>query len=578
MAATKAGTQGAQLTFQKAGSTTALQKGHKAAKLVFFRKMSFKEAFALAQRERALSTKKSGNSFTMPFRTKMSPAEYAAAKLAARHNTLAPTGHPINPRFASRPDIGLSSVNFEGMADSSFICQPFGCQPPDMALAAAPGNVVQAINTSVAVYNPTTQVTELGWPLPFNDFFAGLPGAVASCDPFGPFLSDTSAFYDPVRGRVWVSISQFDGPFIGDPSCPDFSFTWYAVSLDSNLNDGWYIYGFENDLGQTEFTDYPHLGYDDSQGTIETTYNDFNFSTGFFDWAEAFYADKVAMEAGNPFPSTATYFGFNCFGGPCGTGFFLDTINPADMKTYSGPDPSAILNTTAFNFSNGGNGFCGSPNPCDNVFIFAFSNPLGFPSAAFNIDTLSNSWVFPPAADVPTFGGPCLFCVETLDNRISAKPIYSPKRKSLTYALETGAFNGTQVVPAVLYDNVSVNYNPTLVTMSTTDLGEALIVGSGDTAFSFGTTYQKRNGDIFLLTDTMSGTTYPGAVYQKDANADPRGFFEPQKTFKNGTGPDIFDARWGDYEAASEDGVNVWMASQFINGSGDWDTWMGIVF
>src|SRR5437764_1097339 len=59
--------------------------------------------------------------------------------------------------------------NFQGLADSTSVCPPLSCQPPDMAIASSPSWIFQGVNTSFAVYSPTGQI-QSGWPIAARNF------------------------------------------------------------------------------------------------------------------------------------------------------------------------------------------------------------------------------------------------------------------------------------------------------------------------------------------------------------------------------------------------------------------------
>ena len=126
----------------------------------------------------------------LPLLTGVSPTVYAQRKADARHNKNA----PVDTQAISSVNTPSTLVKFNGMADSSSICPPSGCQPPDQALAASSSWVLQGVNTSFSVYS-TSGTRQSGWPKQAKSFF-GVPNP-GSCSPSGPFLSDPRAFYDP---------------------------------------------------------------------------------------------------------------------------------------------------------------------------------------------------------------------------------------------------------------------------------------------------------------------------------------------------------------------------------------------
>src|SRR6202023_70633 len=98
------------------------------------------------------------------------PRTYAMRKAFAAHNPNAPVDFSATG-FVSRFSTPAASPTFGGMANSPAICPYFGgCQPPDMAIAASTSWVVQAVNTSVAVYSPTG-VLQPGFPKTTQTFF-----------------------------------------------------------------------------------------------------------------------------------------------------------------------------------------------------------------------------------------------------------------------------------------------------------------------------------------------------------------------------------------------------------------------
>ena len=528
------------------------------------------QQLAVEARDRAAGAHRAQTRGVIPFRNGFPENVYAAMKAAALHNARAPhASQVINSRvYGVSPNTPSLGAAFEGMADSGFICQFFGngCQPPDMAIAASPTKVLQGVNTSVAVFDPIAQVEDLGWPLSADAFLGGGPSAaLGGCDPNGPFLSDPRAFYDPTTGRFFYAIAQIDGvDFFGD-SCPDMSLLWVAVSIDGNPNDGFHAYSFDDSAGAQFIGDYPTFGYDDACDCVASGQNDFRFSDGGFQWSNILYLEKAGMEAGTGPTNTVLYQGIN------DGSIFFDTMQPALMQTFGHADPGVLYVAMSFNRNSGG-GHCSTG--CNGLTVFGVVNPFDgtFNNGAVEgIPTLDYSLA--PEADTQF----CSACIETLDTRISATPEFNPSHSGvLTWALETAANNGTQVVPSVLWGEEKLSFSNTGPTLTATTRQNAYIISSGDVANSFGTTAEESNGVLFVLTDVMATALYHGAVYAEHKNIDALNFLEAPKNLKKGVGPDAFDIRWGDYEAASNDGNNnIWLSSEYINGSGDWGTFMG---
>jgi hypothetical protein len=490
---------------------------------------------------------------TMPFLTGVSPAVYAQRKAAALHNTNAPLNlHPAQ----DSPYTPLTLAKFKGMADSAAICPPSGCQPPDQALAASSSWVLQGVNASFAVYN-TTGTRQLGWPKKAKSFF-GVPNP-GTCSPSGPFLSDPRAFYDPQDGRFWAAMLEVEGAF-GVNTCAEKTIYWIAVSQTNNPNGVWNVYAFNMALGTTNAADYTQFGFD--QTAIYFSGNMFNRNGTIYEYAESFSALKSSMEAG----LAVSAFGFTGF---TANGVLVDTVQPVENETSSGPGAGLLINS--FNGNGDGTHDCVS-TACSGVVVWAIANP-GTASASLTgvIVPTSSTYINPPQADQPG----CTACIETIDTRITGTPVYQVG--SISFALETAINNATQNVPGIFWGLVQPTISGGKITGATINLNGTYAF-SGDRAASFGALMQTKTGNLLMVFDTMSSTLAPSIMYATRLTTDIGGF-EPAKFLKKSLVA-TSNSRWGDYEATSYDGIatnNVWFASQFSGTTGDWATFIGKV-
>ena len=492
----------------------------------------------------------------MPFLTGISPAVYAQRKAAAAHNKNAPVDAHPNPDTATG---GISTpgttAKFQGMADSASICPYFGgCQPPDQALGASPNWVFQGVNTSFAVYN-TTGTRQAGWPKNAQNFF-GVPNP-GSCDTHGPFLSDPRALYDPKDGRFWTAELQVEGAF-GLNSCPFKTLYWIGVSQTNNPNGAWNIYAFNMALGTTNAADYTQFGFD--QTAIYFSGNMFNKAGTAYEYAEAFAALKSTMEAG----MAVTAFGFLKF---TANGVLVDTVQPVENEASSGPGAGLLINS--FNMNGDGTHDCFS-TACSGLVVWAIANPGKSTTSATGVIVSTKKYISPPNADEPG----CTQCIETIDTRITGTPAF--QKGLISFALETGVNNGSQVVPAIFWGQVKPTISGGKITGATISQS-AYFSFTGDRAASFGALMATASGNLLMVFDTMSSTLDPSIMYTTRLTTDPKGTFETPLFLKKGlvaTG----DSRWGDYEATSYDGSatnNTWFSSEYSNG--DWATFIGKV-
>jgi para-nitrobenzyl esterase len=467
----------------------------------------------------------------------------------------APAASPL----ASTLDKSRStSKGFNGMANSPTICPYFGgCQPPDMALAASPKYVLQGVNTSFALYSTSGKL--LAGPVNAQSFFGVPDPAPFGCDPAGPFLSDPRAFYDPNTGRFWVALLQVeDSPPIG-VHC-HFQSAYWIANLDP-VSGTIHIYRFDMALGTTNNADYTQFGF--NAHTVSFTGNMFNQEGTAYVYAEAQFADKQAMEAGDPVtPIAFTHLSAD--------GVLLDTVQPVETETPVGHDPGVQYLLNAFNINGDPFGDDCFNTACHGFVVWAYDPARQKLSAAL---AESGSYVVPPNADEPG----CTQCIETIDTRITGTPVYSvgAGRPLISFGIGTALFNGTETVAGILWGQIQ----PTLSGGSVTGgsiYQSGRIVYPGDRAVSFPAVMQDINGNLFMVFDTMSHTLNPSIMVTKRLKTDPLGTLQNPILLKHGLNLTL-NSRWGDYEATSYDGFStnhVWVASQYSGINGDWATFI----
>ncbi len=497
-------------------------------------------------------------STALPLHTGTSAAVYAQRKAAAASNKHAPVGKQAyaNVKGAKTNTPG-AVTSFQGMSDSASTCPYFGgCEPPDQALAASKSWIFQGVNTSFAIYSPSG-VLQSGWPKSAQSFFnISSPGA---CDPNGPFLSDPRAFYDPNDGRFWAATLQVEGAF-GLNSCPFATRYWIAVSQTSDPRGTWNIYAFDMSLGTTNAADYTQFGFDAQ--AIYFTGNMFNQAGTAYKYAEIFGVNKSSLEHAH----SATAYGF--FNLTVG-GTPVDTVQPVETEahSYSGPFAGLFINSFNIDF---GSGQCS--RGCSGVTIWAMAKP-GTASDSLTGRVLGTAnYTLAPSADQPS----CLHCIETLDTRISGTPVYH--NCLISFALETGVNNGSQVVPGILWGQVSPVLNDAGALVGASLFQNAYYYYSGDGAASFGALMPDADGNLFMLFEFSNNASFPGVAYTARRVTYSPGFFHDGGIYLRTGDANTFDSRWGDFEATSYDGVstdNVWFSGQYSNSSGDWSTFIG---
>ena len=484
----------------------------------------------------------------------------AQAKAAASHNKNAPVNRSELAVTASKTS---ASNRFKGMADSATICPYFGgCQPPDMALATSPKYVLQGVNTSYAIYN-TVGKAVVG-PIEDNTWY-GVPPLPNKCDPAGPFLSDPRAFYDPNDGRFWAAMLQVEGAF-GLNSCPFLTRYWIAVSQTSDPRGSWNVYAVDMSLGTTNAADYTQFGFD--QQAIYISGNMFNQAGSAYEYAELFGANKSSMEQG----LAVSFFGFSRLSVSSSTTVLVDTVQPveAQARKVSGPRAGLFINSWNMNGDPFGDN-CFS-TVCHGLAIWTITNPGTSSDGLSFAFTNTAGYILPPNADEPG----CTQCIESLDTRISATPPYH--NGLISFALETGINNGSQVVPGILWGQVAPQLNDAGALSGALVYQDGYYFYGGDGAATFGALMPDANGDLFMLFEFMNSSSNPGVAYTARRVTLSLGVFHDGGIYlQSGIAP-TFDSRWGDFEATSYDGLskdNVWFSGQYSAANGDWATFIG---
>jgi hypothetical protein len=502
--------------------------------------------------------------------------EETLAQAKANAPALAPQADVLVPGAPSTP--GLALTGFNGLSDSSTICSYFGagCAPPDMGLAASDTWVVQAVNTSIAVYN-TAGAIQAGFPKSLQAF-AGVPApSPAGCDASHanqPFLSDPRVIYDPVTQRFTVAFLQVEGGFGIATSCNFVSRYWVAVSKTNNPNGAWTVYAFNTAnlfSGGNNAADYTLLGFNSQ--AIFIGGNQFNQAGTAYVGAWTLAIPKAIAEAGGAIGALSGFGGYTASDGTATR--LLDTVQPVNSFGDGFGGPATEFMIASFNES----------VTESKVVVMAFSNPLKHQGQGQKLTAVvipTKSYSQPPLADnYPA----CTNCLETIDNRISGTPVYMHGNIYATH--DTAVNNGTStnanqhwmiVAPVLNQLAVAGCTECGAITTATRVVQDQYLTYSGTTDDWFGVIQPDREGNVFMAYEygSTSGQVSPSSVYiarrataSATASWGDGGFFLKQATTSTS------NSRWGDYEAAGFAGWNgnyVWFGTEFAGANHDWST------
>lgn len=511
-------------------------------------------------------------------RRKAAAASAAAGTVAADASTRAQANAPAEPSeqapsapattdaravdSAAVPFTAAASSSFAGLSDAANIgLLGFRLQPSDQALATNGRFVLQAVNDVITLTN-TVGATQPGFPRTLASFF-GVP-RLACLSGFGPFLGDPRAFMDPGTGRFWVMAMEREG-FGRDPNanCPNISRLWVAVSQTTNPAGPYFIFAF-NSAFFGGWADYPTFGFDNNGIYLGT--NQFSAAGAFL--GSVFGAcNKFQMAAGAT-PACAFR------GPPSMGGVLVDTLQPV-LNTgdrFTGwPQTEFFVNS--FNLRFGG-GQC--LNGCSGLVVWSFHYSGGATADVTGVVIPSAGYALAPFADNP---GACVRCIDTLDTRISATPVY--RAGSIWAALETRVSNGTQIVPAIVWVKIRPALNEPstgFAILGNTNVDEqGYFFFGGNGAAYFGALMPDAEGNVVMVFNFSGLGFVPEAAYVSKRAVNQIGSFQDRGLCLGGcrTAPPTFDGRWGDYSATAYAAPFAWIATQTTAANGDWATQIG---
>jgi hypothetical protein len=400
----------------------------------------------------------------------------------------------------------------------------------------------------------------------------------ATCDPDSgnlPFLTDPRILYDPADHRFISAVLQVEGAFGVAPDCPETSLYWVAVSQTDDPTGAWNVYSVDTHLLGGD-ADYTQLGFDNEGIFVGGNI----FDQAGFTYLGAFVLgmSKAAME-NNAAISPAGFGGFTA------DEQLLDTVQPVASYGVGDGGPAGELLISSFN----------TPKSAKGVVVWDFSNVLGAEStgtcdsghqciSGVVVKTLKYSQ--PPLADD---GDVCNDCLETIDTRISATPVYMLGNVYFTHdtaVKEHKLVNANVhwgIVHPVLDQTLPGCGNCSRITTKTSLVDQGLITYSGETDTWFGAIQPDREGNLFVAFDYQSETNLSGGlpvtpssvfISRRATAAAGSGFPDDGTFLKLSTDP-TDDFRWGDYSAMGFDGWEsdgVWFATQYSGSNNDWAT------
>jgi hypothetical protein len=505
-------------------------------------------------------------------------------------------GQSVNPskKAKSNPTLG---THFEGLNlhDQRFANggNQFSVEPPDQALCAGSGHVVEAVNDVMRVYN--TDGSAATGVVDLNTFY-GYPAAIVRSGPNagqrGPSITDPVCIFDAQTQRFFLVVLTLDHVGL-TANLSGTDHLDIAVSNTSDPTGGWTIFKLPVQNNGTEGTpdhgctngfclgDYPHIGAD--ANAIYLTTNEFAvFGSGFFG-AQIYGISKAALTGG-----TGSVVLFNTLGaGPDGAGF---TVWPASVP---GTTYATGNNGTEYFLSS--NAVFADDGTSKQILQWTMTNTASLntatPSPSLSVTTIPvTEYAVPGRAEQPAGNRPLSQCIADTTTFPTCNTTVAGigTHDNTTFGPPNGQLNANDSrMQQVMYANGKLwGALDTAITVNgatragiayyVVNPGSSKIMLQGQAGLAdsdliypaIGVTDSGRGVIAFTLT---GDNTFPSAGYAaldahvgmgdvavSGAGAGPWDGFTSYVAFGSGR------PRWGDYGAASVTGNSIWIASEYV--------------
>jgi hypothetical protein len=402
-----------------------------------------------------------------------------------------------------------------------------GIVPPDANAAIGPGNVVEVVNSTIAVYNRSgARLSQQS----LRGFFARA-GAAST-------LFDTTVLYDDQAGRFVVAGLEPN-------DAARTTFLDFAVSNTSDPTRGFGVMrrinvGERTAAGQALRADFTRAGWNADAYVV--TVNMFTFGTEIFD-----HVQVVAL------PKTGALSGI-----------------AANLKwtRTDRPDDFGLTPATLHDAKPGGPMWLLAPNDGSTLQLLRMTNlQNGVPSFT-TIEIGIPSYGLPPAAAQPGAGG-----IETGDDRI----LNADARSGLLVAAQNVGIGGR--VRARWYEFNLRGVVPVLAQSGEIDPGPAIdtyypsiaVTAAGDIGLTYLQSSARQFLSMYVTTRAATdapGTTAPGVLVQAGQAAYRDSFYYPKPPYRAGDFSSI--------QVDPLDGATFWAANQYATATAlnNWGTWI----
>jgi hypothetical protein len=515
-------------------------------------------------------------------------------------------GKPVSTDARPKSNVVLGT-HFEGLNlhDQRFANggNQFTVEPPDQALCAGNGFVLESVNDVLRIYK--TDGTSATGVIDLNTFY-GYPAAIVRSGPKagqrGPSITDPVCLYDQAIGRFVHVVLTLDHVgltagltgtnhldiAVSDTGNPLGSWTVFTLPVQNNGTQGTpdHRCGSGFCLG-----DYPHIGAD-ANGIYLTT-NEFSFSGPGFFGAQVYGIGNSLLTGG-----TGSVVLFDTLGaGPDGAGFTVWAAQTPGTQFDTTNGGSEYFLSSRAVFSDDGTS--------NSILLWTMSNTSSLnsttPSPSLNLTNIAvDTYAVPPRAKQPAGNRPLGQCIADLVIRPNCNTTIAGigSHNNATFGPPNGALNANDSrFGQVSYANGKV----------WGALGTAVIVGGEERAgiayyvvnphagslvlqgqvglphtdLTYPTVGVLENGRGVMSFTLTGDNNFPSAAFAgldaivglsdiqiAAAGAGPWDGFTSYAVFGSGR------PRWGDYGATAVDGGSIWVASEYVAQTCDYATYL----
>ena len=524
-------------------------------------------------------------------------------------------GHAIAATARAKSNAQLG-VNWQGLNfhDQRFANggNQFSVEPPDQGLCTGNGFVVETVNDVVQVYDTSGNALLNGGNAVDLNTFYGYPAAIdrIGTGGDGPEITDPSCIYDAGVNRFFMVVLTLDRvgttPTIGqtdhldlavsDSGDPTGSWTIYKLPVQDDGTDGTPDHGCFQILNKKLvhgacLGDYPHIG-SDANGIYLTT-NEFSLqpgAPGFFG-SQIYALSKQALANG----TINSFLHFDTLGaGPDGAGFTVWPAQSAGAHYDSDHNGTEFFLSSRAVFSDDGTS--------DSILKWALTNTASLNSASPNVqgtvgEIPVSEYAVPGLARQPAGEHPLEDCVAdtTVHPTCNTDVAGIATHNAATFQNHSLNANDSRM-QQVMYANgklwgaldteVSVdgsNRAGIAYYVVNPNSGKVVVqgqLGASDTDYTYPAIGVLQNGRGVMAFTLTGDNDYPSAAF---TSIDAKVGAGPVHVAHEGDGAwDGFTQivafgagrpRWGDYGAAAPMGNSVWIASEDVEQTCDYETY-----